>query len=310
MSWHPTATRAALKARAGMNEHVRHFFSQRKVLEVDTPVLGLAAAADHGVQVLLADNGYLQSSPVSFMLRLLAAGSGDIFQIAHAFRKVPLQSQDNVEFSLLQWFRQDHDHWDMMEEMADLLELLLGCQHVEHVSYQSVFGQYLGLNPLDASLEQLKFEARQHLNVEMPRAGKDDWLQLLMEYFIEPSLGAEAPVFVYDYPASAAGLASLGHDEKGAEVAECFRLYYRGMALGGGFRMLSETSAFRQRLLAQNELRQQKGMKPVPIDGDLLQAAVHGFPACAGATLGLDRVLMQQLRAGHIQDVMSFIRPA
>lgn len=309
MTWHPTANRTALKARAEMYERLRHFFAQRKVLEVETPLLGLATVTDPYLPAITADNGYLQTSPSSYMQRLMAAGSGDIYQISKAFRKVPVQAQQAIEFSVLEWFRIGFDQWDLMEETADVLEPLLTCHHFEYHSYQAIFEQYLGLNPLEAEVEQLKFEARQHLNVEMPRATKDDWLHLLMGYFIEPSLGRDTPVFIYDYPASQAGMASLSQDEKGAEVAERFQLYYRGMVLASGYRSLTDSGQLQQRLQQDNEVRVKKGLKVVPMDGDLLQAVAYGLPACACASLGLDRVLMLQLKAGHIQEVMSFIRP-
>jgi lysyl-tRNA synthetase class 2 len=185
----------------------------------------------------------------------------------------------------------------------------MGHHHFDYYSYSAVFEQYLGLNPLAADMEQLKFEARQHLNIEMPRGDKDDWLDLLMGYFIEPLLGQHAPVFVYDYPVSQPKLATLAHNEQGAGVAERFCLYYRGVALGSGYKMLNDGEQIQQRFQQDNLLRSRKGLKPVVFDGDLLQAVAHGLPACAGASIGIDRLLMLLLKAEHIQDVVSFLRP-
>lgn len=310
MTWHPTANLLAIKARAELLERVRHFFAQRKILEVDTPVLGLAAVTNPYVQSISADNGFLQTSSAFYMQRLLAAGTGDIYQVTRAFRKIQPNAHSVVEFRLLEWFRVGVDQWGLMEDVAELLEQVLTCHHFEYRSYQSVFEEYLGLNPLAADVEQLKFEARQHLNVEMPRASKDDWLNLLMSYFIEPLLGQQAPVFIYDYPPTQAGLASLSVDEKGIEVAESFQLYYRGITLASGYKALTHSELMQERFQQENQQRLQKGLRPVPLDGDFLQALAHGLPECAGVALGIDRLLMLQLRAEHIQDVVSFVRPS
>lgn len=310
MTWHPTANLLAIKARAELLGRVRHFFAQRKVLEVETPVLGLATVTTPHLQSITADNGYLQTSPAFYMQRLLAAGTGDIYQISKAFRKIMPDAHSAVEFSLLEWLRLGIDQWDLMEEVAELLEQVLACHHFEYRSYQSVFEDYLGLNPLTADIEQLKFEARQHLNVEMPRASKDDWLNLLLSYFIEPLLGQQTPVFIYDYPPSQAGLARLNVDEKGAEVAECFQIYYKGISLACGYRALTRSDLMQERFQQENQQRVQKGLRPVPMDGDFLRALEHGVPECAGVALGLDRLLMLQLRTEHIQDVLGFIRPS
>lgn len=309
MTWYPAANRQALRARAEMYERIRHFFARRKVLEVETPQLGLASTTDPHVQAIAADNGYLQASAAHYMMRLMAAGSGDIYQISKVFRRQPDPARGHVEASLLEWFRSDFDQWDMMEELADLLEKLLACPHFDYISYRMVFEQYLGLDPLSADIDQLRFEARQHLNVEIPRATRDDWLDLLMAYFIEPGLGAQSPVFVYDYPSSQAGMASLGHDETGAEIAEAFRLYYRGRVIASGYKVLTDSQCLQLRFSGDNELRRYKGLPVVPVDGDLLQAFDYGMPACAVASVNLDELLMQQLQADQLGQVISFVRP-
>lgn len=306
-NWKPTANRQALKARADLYQQIRFFFAEKKVLEVETPLVGMATASDPYIRsIAVAGDGFLQTSPEYCMKRLLASGSGDIFQICKAFRADESGKKHNREFTLLEWYRQGFDLWELMDEMADLIEQLLGCHHFEHMSYRAVFDRYLGIDPLAADIESLKFEARQHINVEMPRASKDDWLNLLMSHLIEPHLGHYAPVFIYDYPPSQASLARISQDESGAEVAERFELYYKGVELANGYHELADAVLQKQRFEQDNELRVKMGLRPVPVDNLLLQALEAGLPDCSGVALGLDRLLMIKLGCDAIDEVLTF----
>ncbi|HBC18498.1 MAG TPA: EF-P lysine aminoacylase GenX, partial [Alcanivorax sp.] len=85
--WQPTASLEAIKARAELLSTVRAFFAARNVLEVDTPQLARYGVSDPHIQCIpVPGYGYLQSSPEYHMKRLLAAGSGPIYQICKAYR--------------------------------------------------------------------------------------------------------------------------------------------------------------------------------------------------------------------------------
>ncbi|NRB37184.1 MAG: EF-P lysine aminoacylase GenX [Pseudomonadales bacterium] len=304
---HTSDYHAALQHRAQLYQRIRDFFLQRDVLEVDTPLLGVATVTDAYIESLPAGEGkWLQTSPEYFMKRLLASGSGDIYQICKAFRKEEIGSRHNEEFTLLEWYRLDFDLWDLMDEMADLIEYLLGVHHFEHKSYTAVFEECLGFNPFTITLSQLIFEAKEQIDIEMPDGSRDDWLNLLMSHVIEPQLGQDAPVFIYDYPPSQASLAKLGLDESGLEVASRFELYYQGLELANGYHELTDVAQQKQRFHQDNLQRVKMGLAPMPIDYAFLQALEVGLPDCAGVALGLDRLLMLRLGKDNIEQVLSF----
>lgn len=304
--WQALANHQALQARARMYQQIRQFFLQRNVLEVETPILGAASVTDPYIESLQAGNAYLQTSPEYFMKRLLVGGSGDIYQLGKVFRKEEIGRFHHTEFSLLEWYRLDFDQWDLMAELADLIEQLLGFSHFDYLSYQALFQQYLGIDPHTATLEQLRFEAQEHINIAMPRASKDDWLNLLLSHLIEPELRKRGPVFIYDYPPSQAVLAKTSTDESGNRVAERFELYIHGLELANGFHELTDAAQQRQRFEHDNQLRQQMGLRPVAIDENLLAALENGLPPCSGVAVGLDRLLMLKLGSKAIDEVLSF----
>ena len=308
MAWHPSANRVALKARAELYAYIRQFFTRHYALEVETPLLGLSALAEESQQVLMAGDFYLQPVALPYLLRLAAAGSGDVYQISKVFGRIRQSEHRQMESTLLEWCRQEADQWALMEETADLFERLLGCHHVEHKTCLSVFEEYLGFDPHRATLAQLKFEARQHLKVEMPRGSRNDWFELLMEYLVEPLLGQTVPVFVYDYPATDL-LATRTMNEQGREVAERFQVFYRGKNVATGFSIQTDAEILKTRLQASNVNRKKKGLRALPLDGDLLQAFDHGLQSCGYVAVNLDILLMLQLKVSQQQDVVSFLVP-
>jgi len=129
--WRPTASLDALRLRAEILARIRAFFSAREVLEVETPVLASAPVTDLHIEALScryrgpgADGGrdlFLQTSPEFAMKRLLAAGSGPIYEICKAFRNGEAGRMHNPEFTILEWYRPGWDHHALMDEIDELL---------------------------------------------------------------------------------------------------------------------------------------------------------------------------------------------
>jgi lysyl-tRNA synthetase class 2 len=319
--WRPTATKKALEARAQLLADIRLFFAKRGVLEVETPILSAAAAtAPHlhslvtsyqGPQAPEGQRLFLQTSPEHAMKRLLAAGSGPIYQIARVFRNGEAGRRHNPEFSLLEWYRPGFDHFALMEEVDTLLSSLLAVPRGERLSYQEVFYHYLEVDVFTAEasiLSQLaKFYGLQE-TIANSESSRQVYLDFLMATVIEPQLGHGRPCFVYSYPASEAQLARIRppSDSSPAPVADRFEVYLKGMELANGYHELSDAGEQRQRFKADLAHRQEWGLGEVPIDGFLLAALVQGLPDCAGVALGVDRLLMLLLGSSHIEEVLAF----
>ncbi|HEX4387703.1 MAG TPA: EF-P lysine aminoacylase EpmA [Steroidobacteraceae bacterium] len=312
--WRPSATRERLLARAALLARAREFFAARGLLEVDTPLLVNAPVSDvhiHSASVTLAAAPgaplYLHTSPEYAMKRLLAAGSGDIYQVCHVVRAYESGALHNPEFTLIEWYRLGADLEALMSELEGLVRALLGARapaRAERVSYTEAFHRETGLDPLSAPLSELARAAAQEGFHGGPQTSRDEWLDFLMGARVGPRLGRGALCFVHGYPASQAALARL--DPADARVARRFELYCEGLELANGFHELGAADEQRERFLRDNEERRRRHLPLAPLDERLLAALASGLPDCAGVALGFDRTLMLATGATHIDQVLAF----
>ncbi len=297
----------ALAGRAELLAQLRAFFAARGVLEVETPLLCSDTITDPAIEPIpcgqASGRRWLQTSPEYAMKRLLAAGSGPIYQVCKAFRAGEAGGRHNPEFTLVEWYRPGFNLADLIEEVADLVQAVLGTTLHRVMTYRELFHQYLGLDPFTVGVGELEAFARARLDYSGGTENRDTWLDLLLTHLVEPQL--EGLVFVHDYPASQAALARL-REEGGITVAERFELYVDGVELANGYFELIDPAEQRARFEADNRVLAARGDAARPIDERLLAAMEAGVPSCAGVALGLDRLLMKKLGAERVQDVLSF----
>jgi elongation factor P--(R)-beta-lysine ligase len=312
--WRPTAGIAALKVRAAMLAAAREFFATRNVLEVETPILSLAAVSDPQLESLktqvagLSGPSYLCSSPEYAMKRLLAAGSGDIYQICKVFRDEEHGRWHNPEFTMVEWYRQGFNDAALMTEVEALVGRLLAphraLESAERLSYAAAFRRHASIDVHTASDHELRESAVRHRVACGSTTDRDATLDLLMALIVGPALGRQRPCFVYDYPASQAALARIKPGLPA--VAARFELYLDGIELANGFEELLDPGEQRARFERDLQVRRALNRVQPPLDERLLAALHAGMPACAGVALGFDRVVALALRAARLQEAMAF----
>jgi lysyl-tRNA synthetase class 2 len=308
VDWRPTATLQVVRERARVYRQIRTFLNTRGCLEVDTPVLMPTTNTDVQVGSLELSccerRLFLQTSPEYAMKRLLAAGSGSIFQIGHAFRQDERGQRHNPEFSLLEWYREGYDYQQLMDEM-ELLITTLSLRHCDfsRITYRQLFAQSLDLKIDDISLDDLRGECVRRIpGCDSQALDFDQCLDLLLALVIAPDMRGYQ--FVYDYPRSQAALARISGSDP--DIAERFELFYNGVELANGFSELTDAEQQAARFEADNRLRAQQGLPQYDIDECLLAALEHGLEDCAGVALGLDRLLMVLLDLDSIDQVLTF----
>jgi lysyl-tRNA synthetase class 2 len=316
--WRPSASLQMLRARAELLAGIRDFFRQAGVLEVETPASSRFGVTDPAIEnfttrytgpgAAQGADRYLHTSPEFPMKRLLAAGSGPIYQLCRVFRNGELGRLHNPEFTLLEWYRPGFDHHALMDEMSALIQLLSPVPLAEErLSYGEVFQHHLQIDPHTCSADALRdcaigqgISGAESLTLE----GRDAWLDLLLSHLIEPQLGVGGMSFLYDYPASQAALARVRPGDP--PVAERFELYMAGVELANGFHELTDADEQRRRFQEDNRRRQSRGLPSVPVDTHLLAALEAGMPASAGVALGVDRLLMVLQKIPRIQEAIAF----
>lgn len=313
--WRPSASIEVLRQRTSILKSIRDFFHARGYMEVETPLMCHTSVTDPFIQsipALFQAQGkqneiryYLQTSPEYAMKRLLAAGSGPIFQICKAFRQGEVGRYHNPEFSMIEWYHPGFDHHALMNETDELLQLILKKPAAERKTYADIFQAYLNIDPHAASISNLKICAEEkNISVAGDISDRDTWLQLLMSEYIEPRIAQQRPCFIYDFPASQAALARL--QPGNPSLASRFEIYYRGIELANGFHELQDAEEQRKRFEKNNVGRKALGLNEMLIDEFFLAALNHGLPDCAGIALGIDRLVMLAMEREKISDVLSF----
>ena len=297
---------------------VRAFFAARGVLEVETPALSSAAVTDPAIESIAASARslgpapmYLQTSPEFAMKRLLAARSGDIYQLCRVFRDDELGRWHQPEFTLLEWYRVGWDEQRLMTDVAELIEAALAAaalgaasvpRRSVRLSYSQAVADVLGVPP-EAPTQELTRRLTQR-GIEVPAGlAHDAVLDLAFGTVVLASFDAAAVTFVYDYPASQAALARLKPTTP--PVAARFEAFCGGIELANGFHELADAAEQRRRFTADVAARRAAGRHVPPIDERFLQA-LPSLPDCAGVALGFDRLVALAAGQHELKAVLSF----
>ena len=315
-----------LLRRARLAAATRAFFAARGFSEVETAY----AVRTPGEEVHLrafatereATDGartklWLHTSPEFAMKRLLAAGSGPIFQLARVWRNGEGSALHAPEFTMLEWYAPGLGMTGLIAQAMEFLRAVLPgevrCRGVttrldaaEVISVAEAFERYAGADVLGTAGDAAALAAAAG---ERLRAG-EEWEDLsfrLLLARVEPHLGRQRPTFLTHWPAAQAALAR--RDPADPRVAERFELFVCGIELANAFVELTDAAEQRARFEADRARRRALGGRLVgepdwPMDEALL-AALPAMPACAGIALGFDRLAMIAAGVDDIRAVLA-----
>lgn len=313
-AWRPSAGMETLRRRAALVAQIRRYFAAANVLEVDTPLLMPRGTPDPALHSFFVHphgdslgplSGFLQTSPEFAMKRLLAAGSGDIYQLCHAFRAEESGRLHRAEFSLLEWYRLGFDHHRLMDDVEALVGGLMPSLSFARRSYAGLFRERLDIDPHRATNEELRRAAVRH-DIELG-SGLLDRAAALDALFTRLFIGEEArnaAMFVYDFPIEHAAYARIAPGPPA--VAQRFELIIAGVEIANGYFEVVDAAEQQARHGRENARRRQIGLAEMAPDPCFLAALEHGLPECAGVALGIERLLMMATGSDSLAAVASF----
>ncbi|NNF97987.1 MAG: EF-P lysine aminoacylase GenX [Desulfobacteraceae bacterium] len=289
-----------LELRARIIRAIRRFFIDDGFLEVETPNRIPAPAPEAHIDAEVSGQLYLHTSPELCMKRLLAAGYSRIFQICKCYRRQERGRKHLPEMTLLEWYETGKDYTHMMGMTERLLQFIARhCSSGEKINYQ---GRHIDLRgPWDRLSVCHAFD--RYAEISMSEALLNDRFDEVMGIQIEPRLGCDKPVFLYNYPAQCGALARLKTDDPA--VAERFELYIAGLELCNGFSELTDPAEQRSRFEYELKVRQAAGKADIPLPEKFL-ASLKDMPEATGNALGMDRLVMLFTDTSHIDDVVAF----
>jgi lysyl-tRNA synthetase class 2 len=311
-----SAALAALQLRARLYALIRAYFAERQVLEVETPILSAAGNTDPNIESFStrfsghvdagARERWLRTSPEFPLKRLLAAGVGDCYELGRVFRNGEAGGRHNPEFTMLEWYRVGWDHRRLMQETIALIDAALAMAErraeVVVTSYRQLFLDGLGIDPMHASIDELRAPLAEY-NIGPDGLGRDDWLDLLITHKLQPAFPRDRITVIHDYPASPCALAKIRPGEP--PLAERFELYLGCYELANGYHELNDAAEQRERFERDNVVRRERGLREIPLDENLL-GILDAMPDCAGVALGVERLLMCLADTDAIADVLAY----
>ena len=308
-----------------MDEAVRAYFNEEGFVEIRTPALVEHPNLDPNippVPVRLADftgkhhQYWLHTSPELTMKKLLARGSGSIYQITSVFRDEEHTRLHRKEFAMLEWYRVDADYEDAIRDTIRVIrsvcrtvtdgdELVFGgrsydlSEQWDEITMAEAFERYAGVkslvhDDLAAALEDLDYQVD-------PGLGTEDLFFHLYVHSVEPSLGIERPTIIKDYPSFLGTMARPREEDPG--TLERFEVYIAGLELANGYSECDDAGQLQARMEKVAKELAADGVAGLTIDDEFLEA-MDDLPTCAGVSVGMDRLAMLALDAQDISQVV------
>lgn len=338
VSFRPTASLETIRFRARIVRQIRDFFDAEGFVEVNTPVLSRDSVIDRFVEPLRlvvdlpgrdSDLFYLLTSPEFAMKRLLAAGMDSIYQITPVFRAADRGPLHNIEFTMLEWYRKGHTYRDGIEFLARFVDLVFqwGARPLAPCwicPVEEILFERTGLTFDSTDEDYFRFARGQSLNFpesfvsNAHGADVNDWFDFVFSEVIQPELGIDGPVILFDYPATQSQLAQVRPGWESSPFpnrypgqtptakAERFELFVSGLELANGYHELLDADLLRSRNEETQNRRIADGKPFMATSGKLLAAMDSGLPPSCGCALGVERLLMALLDKPRIDDVLAF----
>jgi elongation factor P--(R)-beta-lysine ligase len=301
-----------LRFRSKVIFKIREFFISKGLWEVETPILVRSPGVETHLTAIKAEEYFLSPSPEFQMKRLLAGGSGSIFQITKSFRGDEEGNHHNPEFTMLEWYSVGKDGEGLMREVEELISYLQKSIKVtsplpnppyKRITMAEAFLKYADIEDYYLNGDELFKKVKWDDKIYDDLTWEDAFFEIFVE-LVEPKLTEEGPCFLTEWPAPFASLAKL--KENNPKVADRFEFFAKNLEIANGFAELIDGNVQKERSLKELEERKISHKPLYPMDEKFLESLLEGMPPASGIALGVDRLIMLLWGTNNIQDIMTF----
>ena len=256
-----------------------------------------APAPEENIESIIAERGFLRTSPELAMKVLLADGVERMFQLGSAFRHNEHGRKHREEFTILEYYACS---WNYMQ-LADFTVKMIASafEKVKNSPIITYQGKSVDLSETEyITVEEAyrKYAGVDCFSLDAPTF--DEYMVLK----VEPNLGNGHLTVLKDYPVEYAALSRRSASD--SRVAERWEIYACGIELGNAFGELTDAAEQKARFAAANETRKNNNMRAYPEPEEFYAALERGIPESSGCAIGVDRLAMLLCDTCDIADVL------
>jgi lysyl-tRNA synthetase class 2 len=320
--------RSTFVMRSAIINYIRQFFTSRRFLEVETPMMqvipGGATARPfvthhHALDLPM----FLRIAPELYLKRLVVGGFERVFEINRNFRNEGLSTRHNPEFTMLEFYQAYADYRDLMDTTEALLRGIardvLGNTVIqsEDGATEYDFGQpFARMTMLESichyapeiELAQLNdFEQAKAVAEKLDIRVKPSWGLGKLQTEIFEAVAEHRliqPTFITEYPTEVSPLAR--RNDQNPHVTDRFEFFVGGREIANGFSELNDAEDQAERFRQQVAEKEAGDDEAMHYDADYVRALEHGLPPTAGEGIGIDRLVMLFTGSPSIRDVLLF----
>ena len=292
-----------------LTHHLDAFFGDQGFLPFYSPILQPSPGFDPTNTVYTLSNPdnlrrFLRTSPERSMKLHLALHQASIFEIGKVFRG----GRDNLtgphhhhEFWMCEWYHLDAD---MQQSLSFLSHLLEKIWHAFHPKQAFAFKTL----PFDELFYQATSKSLSTwLKNEDPSTCLEQLDYIYADGFHPLLAKQDGFVVITQFPAPLAALANSSSTTQHLEIHEQrfdrWELSYKGIELLNGYTEITDVNELKKQLALQKRFQSHEQRHDAPLmDAQFSQILENfDFPACSGAALGMDRLLMVLLSQETLQ---------
>jgi lysyl-tRNA synthetase class 2 len=314
--------RRELIRHARFERTIRSFFDDRGYVEVSTPLLAPFLIPEPAIEVFrteyLPGSGlprplWLTPSPELWMKRLLARGSGDIYQVSRSFRNGDFGGpHHNPEFRLLEWYSMNSGYLESIAVTEALFGQLIADEDesrrrlaspFHRMTMAEAFRTYARIELSECMEVDAIVEAglRQGVRIQSGSTWEEAF-HIVFLSLVEPLLPRDKPLMLLDYPSR---VPTTARRKPGTPWAERWELFVDGVEIANCYTEETDPEALEKLITSETE-RKAGARVPHAADTGLARVFPRGFPTCTGTALGVDRLEMVLAGEKTLEGVILF----